>query len=451
MSQLSTAALIQGIWELGNWKRFREHGFLRNVLVVMSGAAISQIIGFAFSPILSRLFGPTDFGLFGTFAAASGIIGTAATLNYTDALMLPAKEEEAAPLFLFACLSSMVIALATGALCLLAPATWLRLLGIDGLAHYLWVLPVSVLFLALAHSLMVWCSRLKAFKETSQSQVLRSVTACVAQAAGGLGGLGGVGLMGAAVIGEASTTAFLGRTALRLSGRVLRTSWCWGELWRKAREYREFAVYGCPQNVLNALSQGIPVLALAHYYGAAVAGSYAFGHKLLQAPVNLVSAAMRPVLFQKLSQLNTSGNDLYLAFLKSTGALIAVGFVPFCIGFLAAPSLFAIVFGEEWREAGHYARWLILWLSVVFCNVPSTLALRILRLQRDLFLFDLLHLLVRIAALVLGGLWLGALKTVAILGLLGALFNVVLIVYVGLRLRNRLPIRVVATSDSEQS
>jgi len=429
---------MHGISALAVWNRFRERAFFRNIFVVMSGTAVSQLVGLAFSPVLSRLFGPADFGILGSFLVIASVVGVGATLNYTDALMLPEKHEEAAPLFLIACLSSLVIALVTGACCMLISIGWLELPGIGSLHRFLWLLPVSVLLFGITQSLTTWCTRLQAYKETSQAQLLRAMTTCATQAASGVVGLGGAGLIGGAVIGDLPTTAFLGRLAFLRSAPAFRASARWPILSRKAWEYREFAFYGCPQNVMNALSQGLPILVLAKYYGAAVAGSYAFGIRLLQAPMNLVLTSVRQVLFQKLSEINASGKNLYLPFLKSTGGLIALGFLPASIGFLAAPSVFAFVFGEEWREAGHYARWLILWLGVAFCNVPSTLAARILRLQRDLFLFDLSHLSARAVTLVLGGIWLGPLQTVIALSILGALFNVALILYVATKLRNGL-------------
>ena len=47
--------------------RLKKSSFVKNVLVVMSGTAAAQIIGFALTPIISRLFSPSDFGVFGSF------------------------------------------------------------------------------------------------------------------------------------------------------------------------------------------------------------------------------------------------------------------------------------------------------------------------------------------------------------------------------------------------
>jgi len=415
--------------------RLRAHGFLRNVLVVMTGTAAAQLIGFAFSPLLSRLYGPADFAGFGAFASIQGVLSAAATLNYADALMLPPGEDKAAPLFLLACLSTAVITLATVACCLLAPDWFLRLLRTDHPGWYLWLLPVSVLVDGLGQSLTSWCSRLKAFKTTSQAQVIRSTVVCASQTGGGAAGLGGAGLVGGAILADSLAAVFLARGAL-VQGRALFAPCArWPVLRRMAWEYRQFAVYGCPQNVINALSQGIPVLSLAHYYGAAVAGSYAFGLRLLLAPMNFILTPVRQVLYQRLSRVCSAGGDLLPSFLKSTGVLFAISLPPCCVAFLAAPRVFAFIFGARWREAGEFARWLVFWLIPAFCNVPSTLVGRVLRLQRGLFWFDVTLLCARAAALVLGGVWLQPLHTIIAFSLVGAFFNAAFVGYVAVRLR----------------
>ena len=186
---------------------------------------------------------------------------------------------------------------------------------------------------------------------------------------------------------------------------------------------------------MSALSLGLPVLLLAQYYGAAVAGSYAFGVRLLQAPMTLVLTSVRQVLYPTLTQSGSGNGSLYHAVLKSTRVLLGVCLIPSCVGFAFAPSVFALVFGEQWREAGEYGRWLILWFAPMMCNLPSSLAARILRLQRSLLIVDILLLVSRLTVLVLGGTWLPPIYTVIGLSLVGALFNVGFIALVIARLR----------------
>jgi len=63
--------------------RLKQSAFVKNILVVMSGSAIAQVLGFALTPIISRLFSPSDFGVFGSFNSISTIIAAGVTLQYT--------------------------------------------------------------------------------------------------------------------------------------------------------------------------------------------------------------------------------------------------------------------------------------------------------------------------------------------------------------------------------
>lgn len=403
--------------------------FVKNVFVVMSGTAIAQVIGFAFSPVLSRLYGPADFGAFGAYLSITLVVGAAATLNYGDTVLLPKHEEQAAPLLLVSCLASVGIALVTVLFCLFASREVLAWMGLAELGRYIWFVPGSVLLVGLNQALGAWCTRVRAFKQTSRAQVVRSVVLCGTQTGGGAAALGATGLIGAGMVADAAAVAFLGRAAWKCSGAAFRSVWGRGRMLIQAREYRDFAVYGTPQNVMNALSQGLPVLALDHYYGAAIAGFYAFGMRLLQVPMNFFLTSIRQVLFQQLSHRKAHSGDLYLPFLKATGGLALACVAPATIGFLVAPAFFALVFGEQWRMAGEFGRWLILWLAPAFCNVPANLALRILRKQRQLFFFDVLLLGARAGALIVGGMWMGPHGTVVTLSVVGCIFNMLLILY----------------------
>ena len=72
--------------------RLTKASFLRNVFVVMTGSAIGQAVGFALSPVISRLFTPADFGVFGSFGAVTGVFAAIVTLDYSLAVMLPRQQ-----------------------------------------------------------------------------------------------------------------------------------------------------------------------------------------------------------------------------------------------------------------------------------------------------------------------------------------------------------------------
>jgi O-antigen/teichoic acid export membrane protein len=303
-------------------------------------------------------------------------------------------------------------------------------------AGVLALLVVATLVNGLNQACQAWCVRVKAFKHTSASQVVRSLSSSGTQV--GLGYLGGgaPGLIVGSVLGDALASVNLVRVLLP-DLKTLRDSIRWVRMKQLAREYRDFPQYSAASNVLNALSLGLPVLLLTHFFGIAVAGAYAFGVRIIATPMGFVTRALRQVLFQKACEIHNEGERLLPLFLKITAGMFALALLPSLVLVIWAPEIFAWVFGPEWRTAGEFARSLTLWLLFMFCNLPSLLFARILRIQRKMFGFDLSVLASRTAVLIVGGLYLPAAHTVLWFSVVGAILNVVFIIIVGRALHNR--------------
>jgi len=395
----------------------------------MTGTAVAQAIGFALTPIISRLFTPSDFGVFGSYDAVLTVIAAGVTLDYSQAIMLPKEKKDAINLFILSCVSVAVISISCLALCLLfpfylqdiikAPNTWVLAL-----------LVVAILVTGLNQSCQAWCVRVKAFKDTSASQVVRSLSSCGSQIGFGYFKGGSIGLIFSSILAD----LFASLNLLRVVFRDLwpsRREIQWVRMKQLAKEYRDFPVYSASMNVINSLSIGLPVLLLSHFYGIAVAGAYAFGMRIISAPMGFVLRALRQVLFQKAAETQSMGGRLMPLYVKITAGLFALAFFPTLVLFIWSPTLFIWIFGSQWHTAGDFARYLTLWMMFAFCNLPSVLFARVIRMQRDLFIFNLILLIARALVLILGGVYLSALQTIMLFSVLSAFMNIIFIVIVG--------------------
>ena len=125
--------------------------------------------------VISRLFFPADFGIFGSFSAVLGVITAGVTLEYTQAIMLPKEKGDALCLFYISCLCTIVVSLLCLAVCLLIAESLHEMMKTEG-AWMLAMLILATLATGLNSSCQAWCIRVKAFKETSASQVIRSLS-----------------------------------------------------------------------------------------------------------------------------------------------------------------------------------------------------------------------------------------------------------------------------------
>jgi O-antigen/teichoic acid export membrane protein len=395
----------------------------------MTGTTLAQVISFALTPIISRLFSPSDFGVFGSFSAVSGVIAAGATLEYSQAIMLPKEKEDAINILIFAFLCTFAITFLCLIFCIAQPATVNNIMKTKGT----WALGMLVLATLVAGANQLWGAwavRAKAFKHTSASQVIRSISSNGTKIALGYLKTGALGLIISTILGNVLASINLVRV-LYPDLSALRSRVRWARMKRLAKDYRDFPMFSASQNVINALSSGLPVLLLTHFYGIPVAGAYAFGTSALVAPMSFVMTAFRQVLFQKACETQHHGGSIATLYVKTTAGLFALVLFPSIILLIWAPQLFAWVFGSKWHLAGELARSLVIWSAFVFCNLPAVLFARIIRIQRFVFFYDLVLLAARSFVLILGGLYFSVLHTVTLFALVGAVMNAFLIFRVG--------------------
>jgi O-antigen/teichoic acid export membrane protein len=412
--------------------KLRKSLFIKNLLIVMSGTALAQALGYALSPIISRLFSPTDFGIFGSFYAVVGVIAAGLTLDYHVAIVLPKNRDDAINCFVLTCLSVCGISSLCLIICVLAPQFVQKLLR----APHPWMLSLLILSLLTSgfnQACQAWAVRVKAFKHTSASQVIRSISTNGTQV--GLGFLkgGAPALISTAILGDFLATVNIARVAFR-DLRASRNSIKRKRIWELAKEYRDFPMYSSSVNVLNSLSLGLPVILLSQYYGIAVAGFYAFALKVLSAPMGLIQSALRQVLYQKATEFYNEGGRLIILYVKFTAGLFVLILLPSIIIFIWAPQLFSWIFGTQWRTAGVFAQSLMLWQVFMFCNLPAGICGRIARMQRQMAIIDVILLAARTLVLYLGGMYLSASLTVALYSLVGAIVNAFFIFLIGFAL-----------------
>lgn len=414
---------------LGRWSK---SAFIRNVLVVMTGTAVAQIIGFALSPVISRLFSPTDFGIFGSFGAVLGVVGTITTLQYSQAIILPKQDADGFNLLGLSCLCSVAVALLCVLASLVAPGSLNGLMKTTGF-WALGFLAVATLVSGINQSFQAWCVRRKEFKQTSASQVVRSVSSNGLQLGGGSLGIGAAGLVCSSVIADVAATWNLGRVVWR-DWRQLGSEISWPRMRALAAEYHDFPVYNATSAVINSLSLGLPMLLLTHFFGLAVAGAYAFSMRILSTPMGFVLTALRQVLLQKAAEAHHEGRALMPLYLKITLGLFGLAALPSLVLMIWSPQLFAWIFGERWTLAGEFSSSLVIWLLFMFCNVPAALFGRIIRIQRQMFVFDLAVLAFRTASLYVGGQYLSPATTILFFSCVGGVMNVIFIGLVGYKL-----------------
>ena len=83
--------------------------------------------------------------------------------------------------------------------------------------------------------------------------------------------------------------------------------------------------------------------------------------------------------------------------------LVALGLMPIIVLILNGQTLFRLIFGSQWAEAGVYAEILGAWLFFLFISSPMSTLFFVMEKQEQAFVLHLLILCSRLAALIIGG------------------------------------------------
>jgi O-antigen/teichoic acid export membrane protein len=413
---------------LTRFKSLGKSKFVRNVAIVATGTAGAQAITMAFAPVITRLYGPEAFGMLGTFMAILGVLTPIAALTYPIAIVLPKSDADAKSLAKLSAILALVIAAVTAIVLLVAGGWIAEALSLGAIAGFLLLIPIAMVFSAYQQILTQWLIRKKQFKITARVAVIQALTINSAKAGVGWFHPVGAALIVIATIGHALHAALLWSGIRSRETAHPNQDESTGTIRELAKRHRDFPLFRAPQVALNGLSQSLPILMLASFFGPAAAGFYTLGRTVMGVPSALIGGAVGDVFYPRIAEAANNKEKLFSLVLKATAALAAVGFLPFFIVIAFGPWLFSFVFGAEWRDAGEYARWIALWMYFMFMNSPCNKTIPILKVQGLYLFFTVFTILIRLAGLTVGYLVFSSdLVAIAIFGASGAVINIALI------------------------
>ena len=387
--------------------------FKKNLITLTSGVAIAQAIPILCSPILTRLFTPDDFGLYANFLAIVAFLIIVITGKYEMAIILPKKDKEAINVLSLSCFLAIFFSILFFLIFLAFGNPIARLLNVNRLSPYMWMIPVCALLSVVYLIFNEWCIRKKWFVPLGKNRISNT---------GGIAGasilFGLTKLQPGLIMGE-----ILGRIFSVVSAiiRVFKRdrhlfAYVTAQKMRYfAKRYLDFAKFTIPAQLLNTLGGQLPVLVISTQFGLYETGLYMMGGRVLEIPMSFFGRSVGDVFKQRAAQdYQTHGNCIDI-FKKTIFSLTKIAIIPFIIFFVAAPYLFAFVFGDEWYVAGIYARYLSIMYMLSFISMSVASIIIIMEKQRLELIWQILYVVCTALPLLVGGIFLRNIITTLLL------------------------------------
>lgn len=376
--------------------------FAKNVLTVLSGSSIALVIPLLISPLLSRMFTPEQFGYLALYVSICAIGVVVASGRFELTIVLAPSNRYAYYLAMVAFgltgVFCVVFLVASGAMALLMPEFIERYLPIPIVFP---LLAIGIFLLTATQILTAWSVRRKQYKQISQARVLQSGALCGGQLTTGILSFTMLGLALGHALGAACMTFRLWRASareFRSFGRTVSLR----RVVAAAKRYKDFPRFMIVGQLANVVSSQTPILLLTFLYGTQAAGFYSLADRMLVIPSAFIAASIGEVYRQEAAASFNRDGHCRSIFIKTAKRLALLGSVPALAAVIAAPTLFPIVFGEAWVEAGKIAA--ILGALVFFQTVGSTLSYTVLltKMYRADLIWQLSRLIVVVAAIYAG-------------------------------------------------
>lgn len=349
------------------WLSAKLHGhtLIKHMLTLLSGTAAAQLVALLASLVTARLFTPEAFGQFAVYGSITGVAITLASLRFEMTIVLPSDDDSARVLAKLATRSNIVVALLASALAVVFQDVVTDVWGSEELSQWLVASGLTIFLVAQVTVLQYWYTRQTQYGVIAANRVQQTVGSAGGQVAFGLAGVRSLpGLLLGTLAGQAFAYLNLQRKATALRKPVAEGTPSMRSLaWR----HRRMPLLNLPTALVDSIRlNGITMLIGLIALGSV--GQFNLAWRVLQVPVALIAGSVAQLFYQHLARTRHGDMSKLVSATVRRLALLAV--LPFGAIYVIAPWLFLFAFGDQWDQAGDFARALSPWLFMQVITSP---------------------------------------------------------------------------------
>jgi len=375
--------------------------FLKNMLTLLSGSALAQLIPFLVLPILQKWFyTPAQFGELALYTSVSMLLAQVAGFKYEFAIVKAEKQSDAENLLVGAMSITVLVSLTALLFFNFFPDFAGRLFGVTAINRYFILIPFSIFLFSSFEILNYWHNRKKFYKYIATGKVVKTLTAETTKLTFGIEKINNMGLIIGRVIGEFWSFSFMFYSFIKHDRKTfnLRSS---KEILHTLRKFYHFPAFTMPSVFIGNLINLVFIGLFTKYFGTSQAGIIGISVVYVVTAFGLISQSFSQVFYKKLSDTKGRkalrslylGNAKYLL-LISIAAVIFVQLIPL--------EWVVLILGDKWSELLPTLKILVYSYAITF--ITSSLSFIYMRLnrQKQMLIFDLIHLIM-VAGAIYGG------------------------------------------------
>jgi O-antigen/teichoic acid export membrane protein len=322
------------------------------------GTIVAQILPFLFYPYFSRIFSPSDFGLFATISTLIPFFAILASGTYENSILLSKDKQEAASLIVMILIRSSFILFLSWLIFEIFAIQIGELLNEKRLEKWIFIIPICSFATIIYNLFNEWCVTHKYFMALSVNKIINTSSIAIGKLLFGLSSLISNGLILGDLFGRALTAIIcIIRVSQRDSFIFSRVKM--NDLRSLSTKYNNFPRLYLPDQFLNLIGGSLHVFVIGIFFSSEDLGYFSLAASILTVPVTVVSSAIKDVFRQRANQYYSETGScrvLYIKLLVPIAILTIILSIPF---YYLLPKGFSVFFGKNWSRAGMFAQILL--------------------------------------------------------------------------------------------
>ena len=365
---------------------------LKRVIQLSTATALGQLITFLASPVLTRLYSAEEFSQYAVFYSLALTLSVIATFRLEYALPKSESPQIASKI------AGYAIDVVWKATTVIAIAVAITYFAFGSISFYFAIVPVGVVLIAIPQVYNFLSTRLELYRLNSAFKLINAILVNGLSILFGWMWMGPIGLGLGFLIGQLLSYVVL-RFGVKKHAQVVPTDIFKSGEWP---QHRSHAWFNSTQGIIETLQLSGITWLLNVLFQDSDAGLYFMCWKIIQMPVNLISNTVFQVQFNKAADLRNDRQSYYTLIRKTSWLLFMGSAVMAIVLVVFGPDLFALFFGEAWREAGVFARYLAPFFIFYFSVSPFSFVPIIERKQKEALLLSVIDILGKLMSIYVG-------------------------------------------------
>lgn len=331
---------------------FLKKDFIKSIFILSGGSLLAQFISFICSMIITRQYPKVDIGYYTYILSIVTMFATVVNGRYDVSIVSAENKKE---VFSLVKISFYIMILVSP--CVTAGSYIMCSLSKNELGNHrnlvLFVLPLLLVY-GIINILNAYNNRYSEYKLISSAYLIRTLFQNIFTLGFGVFKATSFSLLFSQVIGLCLGMKKQSKGMLGIIKEI--TGVKLYEIKEVLKKYKAQPLLSVPASFINALSYSAISLFIGNYFNMSILAMYSMSVTVLGVPLGIFGSNIAKVHFKEAAdEIENSGNYKKTTYKMVIFSAILSGLmVVFLIMF--APSLFGILYGESWVEAGVYVQ-----------------------------------------------------------------------------------------------